>query len=217
VARISDELIARLKVEVSLQRLVEGRGVELRRVGADLVGRCSFHDDATASLVISPGKNLWHCLGACQVGGSVVDWVMRADGVSFRHAVELLRDGMPDAAAGSAIGVKSSSVRRLPAPVDRHASDGELLGQVVAFYHRTLADSPDALGYLHRRRIAHPEAIGAFRLGFANRTLGLRLPQKAQLPRQGRHLRRASCLRRPCPRRRATLGCWPRQASAARS
>ena len=28
-------------------------------------------------------------------GGSVIDWVMRAEGVSFRHAVELLRDGMP--------------------------------------------------------------------------------------------------------------------------
>ena len=43
------------------------------------------------SLVISPQKNLWHCLGACQTGGSVIDWVMRAEGVSFRHAVELLR------------------------------------------------------------------------------------------------------------------------------
>jgi DNA primase len=178
VARIPNELVARLKSEVSLARLVEGRGVELRQVGADLVGRCPFHDDATASLVISPGKNLWHCLGACQVGGSVVDWVMRAEGVSFRHAVELLRDGMPEPAAGSLIGVKSSSVRRLPTPVTQHADDSELLAQVVDFYARTLKESPEALGYLTRRRIAHPEAIEAFRLGFANRTLGLRLPEK---------------------------------------
>ena len=180
MARIPDELVARLKAEVSLQRLVEGRGVELRQVGADLVGRCPFHDDATASLVVSPAKNLWHCLGACQVGGSVVDWVMRAEGVSFRHAVELLRDGMPEPACGTSLSVapKRSSVRRLPAPVQQHAGDGELLGQVVDFYARTLKESPDALGYLTRRRIAHPEAIEAFRLGFANRTLGLRLPEK---------------------------------------
>lgn len=39
MARIPDDLLARLKTEVSLQRLVEGRGVELRRVGADLAGR----------------------------------------------------------------------------------------------------------------------------------------------------------------------------------
>jgi len=26
-----------------------------------LLGRCPFHEDATASLVVTPGKNLWHC------------------------------------------------------------------------------------------------------------------------------------------------------------
>lgn len=183
MARIPDELVARLKMEVSLQRLVEGRGVELRKVGADLVGRCPFHDDDTASLVVSPAKNLWHCLGACQVGGSVIDWVMRADGVSFRHAIELLRDGMPEPAAGPAtsVGVKRSSVRRLDAPVAPSASDGELLSQVLDFYHRTLKDSPEAQGFLARRRIAHPEAIEVFRLGLANRTLGLRLPDKRRV------------------------------------
>jgi len=35
--------------------------------------------------VVSPGKNLWHCLGACQAGGSVIDWVMRARKVGFRR------------------------------------------------------------------------------------------------------------------------------------
>jgi len=46
---------------------------------------------STPSLVISPKTNLWHCLGACNVGGSNIDWVMKTKGVSFRHAVELLR------------------------------------------------------------------------------------------------------------------------------
>src|SRR6185312_7553457 len=66
-------------------------GVELRRHGADLVGRCPFHDDQGPSLVVTPAKHLWHCMGACQAGGSVIDWVMRTERVSFRHAVELLR------------------------------------------------------------------------------------------------------------------------------
>jgi len=93
VARIPEDEIERLKEEVSLERLVAGAGIELRRHGADLLGLCPFHDDHEPSLVISPKKNLWHCLGACFTGGSVVDWVMRSEGVSFRHAVELLRDG----------------------------------------------------------------------------------------------------------------------------
>jgi DNA primase len=43
------------------------------------VGQCPFHEDRTPSLVISPEKNLWHCMGAYQAGGSVIDWVMRAE------------------------------------------------------------------------------------------------------------------------------------------
>jgi DNA primase len=178
VARIPDEELERLKVEVSLERLVTAAGVSLRRAGADLVGCCPFHEDREPSLVVSPGKNLWHCMGACQAGGSVIDWVMRAEGVSFRHAVELLRDGRAGAEPVSGSAPGRSSVRKLPSPLQRSADDFELLDQVVAFYHQTLTESPDALGYLQARRIDHPEVLAAFRLGFANRTLGYRLPNK---------------------------------------
>ena len=95
VVRIPDAELARLKAEVSVARLVEGCGVELVRQGKDLVGGCPFHQDESPSLVVTPGKNLWHCLGACQVGGGPIDWVMTAQGVSFRHAVELLRESSP--------------------------------------------------------------------------------------------------------------------------
>jgi len=53
--------------------------------------------------------------------------------------------------------------------------------------HRVLGESPDALGYLARRKIDHPEAIGEFRLGYADRTLGLRLPDKRR--KEGAELR----------------------------
>jgi hypothetical protein len=49
---------------------------------------------------------------------------------------------------------------------------------VTAYYHRVLKESPDALCYLTRRKINHPEALDTFRLGYADRTLGLRLPDK---------------------------------------
>ena len=89
MARIPELVVERQKTEISVQRLAEARGVALtKHGGADLHGRCPFHDDNTPSLVITPAKNLWHCLGACQAGGTVIDWVMKAEGVSFRHAVE---------------------------------------------------------------------------------------------------------------------------------
>jgi DNA primase len=102
MARIPVEVVERLKTEVSVQRLAEARGVVLEKRGADLHGRCPFHNDRSPSLVITPAKNLWHCLGACQTGGSVIDWVMKAEGVSFRHAVELLvTDSLPLAGSSS--------------------------------------------------------------------------------------------------------------------
>ncbi|HVM53262.1 MAG TPA: CHC2 zinc finger domain-containing protein [Acidimicrobiales bacterium] len=176
MARIPEEEIERLKAEVAVERLAEARGIALRRHGKDLLGLCPFHDDREPSLVISPAKNLWHCMGACSAGGSVIDWVMRAEGVSFRHAVELLRQGAPTSSDGPA--PKRTSVRKLTAPFDVSAEDRELLGEVVGFYHQTLRESPEAIGFLERRRIAHSEAVERFRLGYANRTLGYRLPDK---------------------------------------
>ncbi len=45
MVRIPDAELSRLKAEVSVQRLVEGCGVALRRQGRDFVGCCPFHDD----------------------------------------------------------------------------------------------------------------------------------------------------------------------------
>jgi hypothetical protein len=100
MARIPDGVIERLKTEVSCSAWPRRAGWCSRSTARTCIGRCPFHDDKTPSLVITPTKNLWHCLGACQAGGTVIDWVMKAEGVSFRHAVELLQnDYQPLAAA----------------------------------------------------------------------------------------------------------------------
>ena len=178
MARIPDEVSGRLKQEVSLQRLAESQGVKLKRHGADLVGLCPFHDDKEPSLVITPKQNLWHCLGACQTGGSVIDWVMKAEGVSFRHATELLlADYQPSLVADSGP-VKQATVRKLPTALEHNAEDAKLLRQVTDYYHETLKSSPEAMAYLEKRGIANSEAIDRFKLGFANRSLGYRLPAK---------------------------------------
>ena len=179
MARIPDSELERLKSEVSVQRLVEASGLVLKRQGKDYAGQCPFHADDTASLIITPAKNLWHCFG-CGVGGGPIDWIMKMQGVSFRHAVELLREGLPLAAepAGPAAPVKQSTVPKLAAPVAPDADDRAALAQVVDYYHATLKQCPEALAYLKARGLDHPELIAHFRLGYANRTLGLRLPEK---------------------------------------
>jgi DNA primase catalytic core len=181
--RIPDGEIERLKREVSIQRLAEARGVKLKRSGKELLGLCPFHKDTDPSLRIDPGKNLWHCLGACNKGGDVISWLMHAQGISFRHAVELLReDHLPlTAAAGASEPPKHGTVRKLSPPLNRDADDRALLLQVVSYYNETLKQSTDAMKYLEARGLKSSEIIERFRLGFANRTLGYRLPDKNRL------------------------------------
>jgi DNA primase catalytic core len=179
MARIPEDEIERLKKEIAVERLAEAKGVKLRRHGQDLLGLCPFHEDREPSLVISPAKNLWHCLGACQTGGSPIDWVMRAEGVSFRHAVEFLRGDVSSSPATTTAGiVKQSTVKKLPALLERDADDDALMLRVVDYYHRALKESPEALAYLASRGLRDGEIVDRFRLGFANRTLGYRLPEK---------------------------------------
>ena len=175
MARISPEELEALKSRTDLVVLVEQRGVALSKKGQDLVGRCPFHEDGTPSLVVTPSKNLWHCFG-CGAGGDVVQWVMKAQGVSFRHAVELLREGASSSSSVST--AKVSTTRTLPAPVSLDADDTALLSQVADYYHRCLLSEPQALSYLVEKRGISREAIAHFKLGFSNRTLGLRLPMK---------------------------------------
>lgn len=193
MARFTEAELAQLKNDIAVERLIETAGIVLKKSGKDKIGLCPFHADGEPSLVVTPTKNLWHCF-SCQIGGGAIEWVMKWRGVSFRHAVELLKSDSSSLAAGmgsmgsaGSIGsvadtpIKTSTVRSLPAPIEFDADDQALLNQTVAYYHQTLLTSPEALAYLAARGLTHPELITHFKLGYANRTLGLRLPVKQNL------------------------------------
>lgn len=58
------------------------------------------------------------------------------------------------------------------------ADDEKLLAVVVRYYQDCLRATPDATDYLRRRGITHPGVIDHFRLGYSDRSLGLKLPQR---------------------------------------
>jgi DNA primase catalytic core len=175
---VSPELKERLKREVSIQRLAEARGIKLQRKGRSLLGLCPFHKDTSPSLSIDPVKNEWNCLGACGEGGDVIKWVMRSEGISFNHAIELLkRNHLPVAAVSPGPPPKQCTVPKLPPLIEHTADDRKLLEIVVSYYHETLKQTPEAQQYLVKRGLKSAEMIEHFRLGFANRTLGYHLPQ----------------------------------------
>ena len=175
--RIPESEIERIKKETDLAALVHSRGIELRKHGTgNLAGCCPFHDDSTPSFIVTPDKGLYHCLG-CGAAGNALQFVQKFDGVSFRHAFELLNDG-PAAFESTGQPVKAGSVRRLDCPFDPEAPDSELLGQVADYYHQRLLKTPAALDYLEKRGLNNPKIIERFKIGFADRSLGLRLPNK---------------------------------------
>ena len=68
MARIPDEEIERLKREIPIERLVKAAGIELRKYGADLIGRCPFHDDREPSLGRDAGEKSVALPGRLQHG-----------------------------------------------------------------------------------------------------------------------------------------------------
>jgi DNA primase len=177
--RIPDTEIDRLKRSADLAALVRSRGIELKKHGTgNLVGRCPFHQDGDSpNFIVTPAKGLYHCM-ACGAAGNPIQFVEKFDGISFRHAFELLNDGPAAFTKASEGTVKRSRVARLEAPVKPDAEDTELFTQVVDYYHQRLLATPAALDYLKSRGLYNEDAIERFRLGFADRTLGLRLPGK---------------------------------------
>jgi DNA primase len=176
---VPPELKERIKREISIQRLAEARGIKLRRSGKELIGLCPFHQDRNPSLNIDPVQNVWHCKGACGEGGDVIAWVMRAEGISFTHAVELLkRNYLPSATSAAEPPPKICTVPKLPPLFQASVDDQKLLGIVVDYYHATLKQTPGAQQYLIQRGLKSSEMVEHFKLGFSNRSLNYHLPDK---------------------------------------
>ena len=184
MARITDNQLNSLKTDISLIRLIESQGFDLRKDGKDYKMCCPFHSDITPSLKISTVKNVYHCFG-CDAKGTVIDWVMQTQGVSFRHACEILADGAGMSLTADV--VKKSTVQKLASPISSQSDNQTVLNQVINYYHETLKTSPEALAYLKSRGLDNSEVIETFKLGYANRTLGLRIPAKNRV--EGKKIR----------------------------
>ena len=79
-----DELIARNTIED-----VVSQYVNLKRSGSNLFGLCPFHGEKTPSFSVSPDKGIYYCFG-CHKGGSVINFEMEIEGLSYPDAVRAL-------------------------------------------------------------------------------------------------------------------------------
>ncbi len=165
----------------TIEHLVVARGVQLVTKGDVLVGTCPFHD-GKAKLAIDPKANTWTC-GRCGVeNAGPIEWVMRAEGVSKKHAAGMLREGKvslerKNEGPKKATVPKLTTVRALDVPFGPDDSDTKILDGVTTFYSKALAHHDQAKAFLVERGLQHPGLVERFRLGVGDKTLGLHIPR----------------------------------------
>ncbi len=133
--------------------------VPLRKRGNDLVGLCPFHNEKTPSFHVHPDRGFFKCFG-CGVGGDVISFVQRREGVPFGDAVRMLAQR-----AGIQLEPESpqAALRR---------SERETIFEAnriaAAFFARALASKAGARAreYLENRGLS-TETVERFKLGYA--------------------------------------------------
>ncbi|MDD2710293.1 MAG: CHC2 zinc finger domain-containing protein [Verrucomicrobiae bacterium] len=170
--------LAALKKSTDLVAVVQARGVKLVKRGADFVGCCPFHEEKEPSFHVTPSKNLFHCFG-CGAGGSVIDFVMRKDGLTKQEAL----DWLCRHSGGAVRRAEASGVNERAAAMTESAR-AVLLKRVVAFYAKTLLQDRDGFDYLKQRKLDDPTMLEVFQVGYCNGTLNKALPGGGEIVEQ---------------------------------
>ena len=93
--RYPQTFIDDLKRQADIVRVVQDY-VSLKKKGANWMACCPFHKEKTPSFSVSPAKEIFYCFG-CHKGGSVFNFVMEMERVSFPEAIQLVaeKSGVP--------------------------------------------------------------------------------------------------------------------------
>jgi DNA primase len=157
---ISEELIRRIREQVDIVEVVS-QHLSLKRTGQNYTGLCPFHQEKTASFVVSPTRQIFHCFG-CGAGGNVYHFLMRIEGCTFPQAVRVL---------GERAGIRTPTARRSPPSPEAEKELAQLydLNQAAAHWYHQNLQRPEAR--VARRYLAdrgmQTEAIEGFYLGYA--------------------------------------------------
>ncbi len=148
-----DELTARSDIVD-----VVSRYVSLKKSGSNYFGLCPFHNEKSPSFSVSQDKQIFHCFG-CGVGGGVLSFIMRAEGLEFHDAVSFL-------AKQNGMTVPESNYD--PKAGKRRERLFELMRDTARFYYSELwkPENAKVQQYFARRGLTK-KTMNRFGLGFA--------------------------------------------------
>ncbi len=159
MARFGTDKIEEVRARADIVEMV-GAQVRLRRAGRNFVGLCPFHNEKTPSFSVNAERGFFHCFG-CGAGGTVFDFVMRVEGLTFLEALQSL-------ARRYGIVLPEHTGPGGPPPGERDAMALANLTAAEFFAHVLwkTADGAPARDYLKARGIT-PATAQAFMLGYA--------------------------------------------------
>jgi DNA primase len=157
----SDEQLAEIRSRADIVQVI-GERVPLKRAGHNFKGLCPFHGEKTASFMVHPEKQIFHCFG-CSEGGDVFSFLMKYDGIDFGEAVRNLAERY---------GVTLTETPGREGEAAKAKAEKDLLYRInrlaIRFFYDSLqgASGSRARDYLDRRDIK-AEMIQEAYLGYA--------------------------------------------------
>jgi DNA primase len=139
-----------------------GGYVALRRQGRNYTGLCPWHDDARPSFQVNQERQSFKCW-VCDIGGDVFSFIMRAEGVEFREALEMLAER-----AGISLAPANRQQNQADNPFERR-NLLKAMAWAEEQFHQCLLRSPaaePARRYLADRGISDA-SIAQFHIGFS--------------------------------------------------
>lgn len=142
-----------LKERIQIMEVLENY-IDLYKIGANFKACCPFHDERTASFIVSPEKNIYKCFG-CGVSGDALKFLQEYKKMSFIEAVEEVAQIYNYA---------------LEYETDLKIIQNERLKEILTFannlFKERLKNEKRALEYLTYKRALSLEMIEAYDLGF---------------------------------------------------
>ncbi len=148
--------VAEVKSRLEITEVVGGY-VPLKQAGRNLKAPCPFHQEKSASFMVSPEKGIYHCFG-CGEGGDIFSFVMKMEGVDFRTCLEMLARK-----AGVELVAKKGDNKEASRLRDRLYAAHEL---AVKYFQASLMQNPKALEYVVKKRKLTRETIRDFQIGY---------------------------------------------------
>lgn len=148
-----------IKQRINIVDLI-GEYVPLKKAGVNFRALCPFHQEKTASFMVSPAKQIWHCFG-CGLGGDIFEFIKQSEGVEFSEALRIL-------ASRAGLELKRPT-QEYRAAQDQKQTLYAINEWAAKFYAAILENSSPAEGarqYLAKRGFK-PETIKKWQLGFA--------------------------------------------------